>query len=388
MVELKLCLSQLDGSIEYRRLEIPVLTRSTDVLAILRSKLLQFSPEDQQVDLQIQYEGSFQPPRRWGGQRINEFRSLPWSCFGHRRRRNQSRCSWTRLSSRTVSGLRSIPSRESNSMEFSFVETCRSDLWWMSTVADHWNSIQMSSMFQLWSLWTMCRSTIDSFRTCLSKDSNSSSSKPIDERQRNIFSSVFSFVFLDRCGQRSLLEYSSAIDGQRTERHRRWEVLQLAGSRRRGRRWWWFCSSRCFVCSPVTSPDDLFILCIESLMFVLAERRKWKVNSLQVDLEEWVDVDVLSVLHMQSKDQNSRRSNTNIVDQSTESFHIDCTTRIAIRIDLQADERVSRLQTNVAKLWDHVDRYSLGHDASKTHHRSKEQTTTEFLNQRNYSTHI
>lgn len=136
------------------------------------------------------------------------------------------------------------------------------------------------------------------------------------------------------------------------------------------------------------SPVDIFILCIESLMFVLEEGRKRKVNSLRVDLEEWVDVDVFFVLHMQSKDQNTRRSNTNIVDPATESFHIDYTTRIAIRIDQQADERVSRLRTNVAKLWDHVDRDSLDHDASKTHHRSKEQTTTEFLNQRNYSTHV
>ena len=71
MVELKLCLSQLDGSIEYRRVEIPVLTRSTDVLAILRSKLLQFSPDDQQVDLQIQYEGSLHSEDKENEERTN-----------------------------------------------------------------------------------------------------------------------------------------------------------------------------------------------------------------------------------------------------------------------------------------------------------------------------
>ena len=59
MVEVKLCLSHLDGTIEYRQLEIPVLTPSTDVLAILRVKLLQFSPTAEHVDLQIQYEGQF-----------------------------------------------------------------------------------------------------------------------------------------------------------------------------------------------------------------------------------------------------------------------------------------------------------------------------------------
>ncbi len=39
MVEIKLCIGKLDGTTEYRRICIPVLTRSTDVLAILRGKL-------------------------------------------------------------------------------------------------------------------------------------------------------------------------------------------------------------------------------------------------------------------------------------------------------------------------------------------------------------
>jgi hypothetical protein len=61
MVEVKLCVGKLDGTTEYRRIGIPVLTRSTDVLAILRSKLSQLFPEltsdANGIDVEFQYEG-------------------------------------------------------------------------------------------------------------------------------------------------------------------------------------------------------------------------------------------------------------------------------------------------------------------------------------------
>jgi hypothetical protein len=61
MVEIKLCIGKLDGTTEYRRICIPVLTRSTDVLAILRGKLSQLFPEltsdANGTDVEFQYEG-------------------------------------------------------------------------------------------------------------------------------------------------------------------------------------------------------------------------------------------------------------------------------------------------------------------------------------------
>jgi len=45
MVEVKLCVGKLDGTTEYRRIGIPVITHSTDVLSILRAKLSQLFPE-------------------------------------------------------------------------------------------------------------------------------------------------------------------------------------------------------------------------------------------------------------------------------------------------------------------------------------------------------
>jgi len=60
MVEVKLCVGKLDGTTEYRRIGIPVLTRSTDVLAILRGKLSQLFPEltsdSNGIDVEFQYE--------------------------------------------------------------------------------------------------------------------------------------------------------------------------------------------------------------------------------------------------------------------------------------------------------------------------------------------
>jgi len=61
MVEVKLCIGKLDGTTEYRRICIPVLTRSTDVLSILRAKLPQLFPEltsdSNGIDVEFQYEG-------------------------------------------------------------------------------------------------------------------------------------------------------------------------------------------------------------------------------------------------------------------------------------------------------------------------------------------
>jgi hypothetical protein len=61
MVEVKLCVGKLDGTTEYRRIGIPVLTRSTDVLSILRAKLPQLFPEltsdSNGIDVEFQYEG-------------------------------------------------------------------------------------------------------------------------------------------------------------------------------------------------------------------------------------------------------------------------------------------------------------------------------------------
>ncbi len=45
ILRVKLCIGKFDGTTEYRRICIPVLTRSTDVLAILRGKLSQLFPE-------------------------------------------------------------------------------------------------------------------------------------------------------------------------------------------------------------------------------------------------------------------------------------------------------------------------------------------------------
>ena len=61
MVEVKLCVGKLDGTTEYRRIAIPVLTQSTDVLSILRAKLSQLFPELTSdcngIDVEFQYEG-------------------------------------------------------------------------------------------------------------------------------------------------------------------------------------------------------------------------------------------------------------------------------------------------------------------------------------------
>ncbi len=61
MVEIKLCIGKLDGTTEYRRIGIPVLTRSTDVLSILRAKIFQLFPEltsdSNGIDVEFQYEG-------------------------------------------------------------------------------------------------------------------------------------------------------------------------------------------------------------------------------------------------------------------------------------------------------------------------------------------
>jgi len=61
MVEVKLCIIKWDGTSEYRRIGIPVLTRATDVLAILREKLSQLFPEinfpTSGIKLEFQNEG-------------------------------------------------------------------------------------------------------------------------------------------------------------------------------------------------------------------------------------------------------------------------------------------------------------------------------------------
>ncbi len=61
MVEIKLCVGKLDGTTEYRRIGIPVITHSTDVLSILRAKLSQLFPEltsdSNGIDVEFQYEG-------------------------------------------------------------------------------------------------------------------------------------------------------------------------------------------------------------------------------------------------------------------------------------------------------------------------------------------
>jgi hypothetical protein len=61
MVELKLCVGQLDGTRDYHRIAIPVLTHSVDVLAVLRAKLALFYPQltsnSDAIDVELQYEG-------------------------------------------------------------------------------------------------------------------------------------------------------------------------------------------------------------------------------------------------------------------------------------------------------------------------------------------
>jgi len=56
MVEVKLCITKLDGTSEYRRIGIPLLTGSTDVLAILREKLAQVFPELTSPTSGVHYE--------------------------------------------------------------------------------------------------------------------------------------------------------------------------------------------------------------------------------------------------------------------------------------------------------------------------------------------
>lgn len=61
MVEVKVCVSKLDGTSEYRRIAVPVLTPTTDVLSVLREKLSQIFPEigsaTNEIQLEFQYEG-------------------------------------------------------------------------------------------------------------------------------------------------------------------------------------------------------------------------------------------------------------------------------------------------------------------------------------------
>ncbi|CAF3687729.1 unnamed protein product [Rotaria sp. Silwood1] len=60
MVEVKLCIIKLDGVSEYRRIGIPVLTSSTNILSILREKISQYFPElmspTSGIHLEFQYE--------------------------------------------------------------------------------------------------------------------------------------------------------------------------------------------------------------------------------------------------------------------------------------------------------------------------------------------
>jgi hypothetical protein len=64
MVEVKLCVIKLDGTSEYRRICIPVLTPSTDIVSVLREKVLQLFPEinslSSKIHLEFQYEGKKQ----------------------------------------------------------------------------------------------------------------------------------------------------------------------------------------------------------------------------------------------------------------------------------------------------------------------------------------
>ena len=57
MVDVKFCIVKLDGMTEYRRVGIPSLNSSTDLLGILREKLQQFFPDlSNDVELEFQYE--------------------------------------------------------------------------------------------------------------------------------------------------------------------------------------------------------------------------------------------------------------------------------------------------------------------------------------------
>jgi len=66
MVEVKLCVIKLDGTSEYRRIGIPVLTPSKDILSVLREKVLQLFPEvnslSSKIHLEFQYEGKKNNP--------------------------------------------------------------------------------------------------------------------------------------------------------------------------------------------------------------------------------------------------------------------------------------------------------------------------------------
>lgn len=61
MVEVKLCVVKFDGTSEYRRISLPVLTPSTDILSVLRERLCQYFPEinssSNGIHFEFQYEG-------------------------------------------------------------------------------------------------------------------------------------------------------------------------------------------------------------------------------------------------------------------------------------------------------------------------------------------
>ena len=61
MVDVKLCIIKLDGNSEYRRINIPLITNSTDILSILQEKLKEFYPElnelSDRIHFEFQYEG-------------------------------------------------------------------------------------------------------------------------------------------------------------------------------------------------------------------------------------------------------------------------------------------------------------------------------------------
>lgn len=57
MVEIKLCLRRSNGTIEYRRMTIPLTDPSIDLLKVLKEKLLQLYPDEDHSHSLIQYEG-------------------------------------------------------------------------------------------------------------------------------------------------------------------------------------------------------------------------------------------------------------------------------------------------------------------------------------------
>ena len=193
MVDVKFCIVKLDGTSEYRRVAVPLLNASRDLLAILREKLQQFFPElSNDVDLEFQYEGQRKRSKREREREkrvsvdLDDVRGLVVARssegIGEAARDQSSRHQLLRVFVKFLSKNKITPVKHlgvicDGSFDDELLRISVSLVPRLHSISDSRHSLQMFAMLRLRSVSIVCRLSIDSLASRSGQDSNAESSK-------------------------------------------------------------------------------------------------------------------------------------------------------------------------------------------------------------------